>query len=97
MSNWRDIHADQNLRLAQKMLQQQGEINALKATVGRVEKVCRDIEVGASAMRIDPPHWVTSVRCALRGPESNAAAPSPVSAATEAHSGAGEAQEGSDG
>lgn len=31
MSDWRDIHADQNTRLAQKMLEQQGQINALIA------------------------------------------------------------------
>lgn len=78
MSDWRDIHADQNLRLAQKMLEQQGEINALKATVERVEKLCRDIEVGASAMRIDPPHWVASVRAAMRAPESPIATSTPV-------------------
>ena len=43
MSDWRDIHADQNLRLAQKMLEQQGEINALRterdALKDRVEEL----------------------------------------------------------
>lgn len=31
MADWRDIHADANFRLAQKMLEQQGEINDLRA------------------------------------------------------------------
>jgi chromosome condensin MukBEF ATPase and DNA-binding subunit MukB len=31
MTDWRDNAAEQNLRLAQEMLEQQGEINKLKA------------------------------------------------------------------
>jgi hypothetical protein len=65
-----------------------------ESTVGRIEKLCDDLERGASAMRIDPPHWVTSVRAALRAPESNADASSPVSAATDVGGETTEAQEG---
>lgn len=35
--NWKEIHADQNLRLSQKMLEQQGEINRLKRRVEELE------------------------------------------------------------
>lgn len=39
MSDWRDIHADQNFRLAQKMLEQQGEINTLKAERDELKRI----------------------------------------------------------
>jgi hypothetical protein len=95
MNDWRDIHADQNLRLAQKMLEQQGEINALKATVGRVEKLCDDMEAHCGGAGIDVPHWVTSVRSALAAPESPVTAPTPSTPGAEASEGTGEAQEDS--
>lgn len=34
MSDWREISGDQNLRLSQKMLEQQGEMNQLKQQLG---------------------------------------------------------------
>jgi len=39
--SWRDDYADQNLRMAQKMLEQQGEINAMRSVVKAAEK-CAD-------------------------------------------------------
>lgn len=36
MSDWRSMEADQNLRMANKMLEQQGEINDLKAELARL-------------------------------------------------------------
>jgi len=59
----------------------------------RVEKLCRDLETGAGAMRVDVPHWVISVRSALRGPDSSAPARTPVTAGTEARGETTEAQE----
>lgn len=35
---WREINADQNLRIANKMLEQQGEINDLKAQLAKVKQ-----------------------------------------------------------
>jgi uncharacterized coiled-coil DUF342 family protein len=37
VTGWRDIAQDQNLRIAQKMLEQQGEINRLKARIAELE------------------------------------------------------------
>lgn len=41
MSDWRDIAGDQNLRLSQKLLEQQGEINQLRAERNRALKTIR--------------------------------------------------------
>lgn len=38
MSDWRHDYADQNLRMAQKMLEQQGEVNKAKAEVARLRQ-----------------------------------------------------------
>lgn len=60
------IHADQNLRLAQKMLQQQGQINALTTALaevthefepGPVPDCCHRFGWDGDSMCWGPPTW----------------------------------------
>jgi hypothetical protein len=50
-----NIHADQNLRLAQKMLEQQGQINALTAALTAVTHEWQPTQAGAPMVSFQAP------------------------------------------
>ena len=57
--DWRTLHADQNLQLAKKMLNQQAEINTLRADLATAETrgYQRAIETLREAARVADQCW----------------------------------------
>ncbi len=58
MSDWREIHLDQNHRMANKMLDQQGEINTLRAERDNLRQALTDVLLRA----VDDPDEVFAHR-----------------------------------